>query len=173
MSESEKPGIEIRPGGAELVSAMALLHAASFEEAWGEAALAEILAMPGVFVLQATRAGVWSDNNDNFSDNRQHQQLRQLSGFVITRMAADEAEILTVAVNIHERGQGLGRMLMEAAAARARAFGAISLFLEVADDNLPAIVLYERLGFVTVGMRPAYYKRGTARVAARAMRFGL
>lgn len=173
MSESEKPGIEICAGGVELVPAMALLHAASFEEAWGEAALTEILAMPGAFVLQATCAGVWSNNNDNFSDNGDNRQLRRFSGFVITRMAADEAEILTVAVDIPQRGQGLGRMLMEAAAARARAFGAVSLFLEVADDNLPAIALYERLGFITVGMRPGYYKRGPARVAARTMRLGL
>lgn len=163
MSKSEKPGVEIRPGGVEIIPAMAHLHAASFDEAWGEAALAEILAMPGVFMLQATSA--------QFQPDKGRQS--QLSGFVIARMAADEAEILTLAVNISERGQGLGRMLMEAAAARARAFGAVSLFLEVADDNLPAIALYERLGFAAVGVRPGYYRRGAAGIAARAMRLGL
>ena len=162
--------MEICPGGAEFIPAMARLHAASFEEAWGEAALAEILAMPGVFMLWATLRRAKADNLSGSSDAGRQSLL---SGFVITRMAADEAEILTVAVDIHERGQGLGRKLMEAAAARARAFGAVSLFLEVADDNLPAIALYERLGFITVGMRPGYYKRGPARIAARAMRLGL
>jgi ribosomal-protein-alanine N-acetyltransferase len=161
MSKSEKPGIDIRPGGADLVPAMARLHAASFDEAWGEAALGEILAMPGVFVLQARHAAARSGGSD------------RLSGFVITRMAADEAEILTLAVDSPERGQGLGRMLMEAAAARARAFGAVSLFLEVAEDNLPAIALYERLGFATVGTRPDYYRRGAAHITARAMRLDL
>jgi ribosomal-protein-alanine N-acetyltransferase len=62
---------------------------------------------------------------------------------------------------------------MEAAAAFARASGAASLFLEVADDNVAALALYERLGFVTVGMRPNYYARGATSVAARTMRLGL
>lgn len=174
MSQDEKPGIDIRPGGAELVPALALLHAAAFDEPWGEVALGEVLAMPGVFLLQATTLQAsGSATSDNFGNISGKDGNRRLSGFVIARMAADEAEILTVAVDISERRQGLGRRLMEAAAARAHALGAVSLFLEVADDNLPAIALYEALGFVAVGLRPGYYARPGAPVAARTMRLDL
>lgn len=173
MSEDQKPGMEICAGGADLIPAMAALHAASFDEPWGEVALAEVLAMPGVFMLQATSAGVWLGNDDNIPDNFGNLRQPQLFGFVIARIAADEAEILTVAVDISHRGQGLGRKLMEAAAAAALASGATSLFLEVAEDNLPALALYGRLGFAPVGRRPAYYTRPAGRVAALAMRLGL
>ncbi|HEY4342729.1 MAG TPA: GNAT family N-acetyltransferase [Parvibaculum sp.] len=173
MSRSENPGVRISVGDAHSLAPVAALHAAAFDEPWGQAALAGILAMPGAFMLQATGCGVWFGNDDNISDNNDNIRQPPLLGFVIARIAADEAEILTVAVDISHRGQGLGRKLMEAAAAFALASGAAALFLEVADDNVAALALYERLGFVTVGMRPDYYARGTARIAARTMRLGL
>ncbi len=159
MSGLDRPGINIHAADAGSLTQMATLHAASFDEAWGEAALSEILAMPGAFALVATACN--------------GEQTPQLLGFVLARVAADEAEILSVAVDISHRAQGVGRKLMEAAAATAIASGAVSLFLEVADDNLSALALYERLGFVTVGLRPAYYARGASRVAARTMRMDL
>lgn len=159
MSGLDKSGIDIHVADSASLTQMAALHAASFDEAWGEAALSEILAMPGAFALIATACG--------------EDRTSRLLGFVLARVAADEAEILSVAVDISHRAQGVGRKLMEAAAAAAIASGAVSLFLEVADDNLPALTLYERLGFVTVGLRPAYYARGATRVAARTMRMDL
>jgi ribosomal-protein-alanine N-acetyltransferase len=159
MSGLDKAGINIHAADAGSLTQMAALHAASFDEAWGEAALSEILAMPGAFALVVTACD--------------DEQAPQLLGFVLARVAADEAEILSVAVDISHRAQGVGRKLMEAAAATAIASGAVSLFLEVADDNLSALALYERLGFVTVGLRPAYYARGATRVAARTMRMDL
>ena len=57
-------------------------------------------------------------------------------------------------LNIHdlavipaERGNGVGRALLSAAEAAARAYGCCKLTLEVQDDNLPARTLYERFGF--------------------------
>jgi ribosomal-protein-alanine N-acetyltransferase len=169
MSGAGNPGIKIRAGSADDAAAMAELHAAAFDEPWGEEAIAGLMAMPGSYAF----AGVWFGNADNGADNADDSGKGRLRGFVIARIAADEAEILTIAVGISERGQGLGRKLMEAAAAFALASGAVSLFLEVADDNLAALALYERLGFVTVGMRPGYYTRGTSSVAARTMRLDL
>lgn len=53
------------------------------------------------------------------------------------------------------RGQGLGRRLAEAVLAAARADGRLArIDLEVRADNLPALKLYARLGFVTEGIRP-------------------
>ena len=56
-------------------------------------------------------------------------------GFVVVRAAADEAEILTLAVRPGARGKGLGRALLQAAIDKARALGAATVFLEVGADN--------------------------------------
>ncbi len=62
-----------------------------------------------------------------------------------------------------------------AAAARAEGgvAGAGSLFREVAEDNMPALGLYEGFGFSLVGTRPGYYERGSSRVAARTLKLDL
>jgi len=49
---------------------------------------------------------------------------------------------------------------VEAAAGLALGLGAEALFLEVADDNAPAIALYESAGFERVGRRRGYYAKG-------------
>jgi ribosomal-protein-alanine N-acetyltransferase len=115
------------------IAPLAALHAACFTEAWDAAAISQLLSGPGVFAL------------------------RHVDGFVLARVAAGEAEILTLAVAPHARGQGLGRALLHSAIARAQAQGAQVLFLEVGADNPHALALYAGLGFAKVGMRKAYY----------------
>lgn len=120
---------------------LAVLHAACFpEEPWDAAALGQMLSLPGCFGLLAVGG--------------------QPLGLVLCRVAADEAEVLTLGVAPTVRQAGVGRALVEAAAARARALGAARLFLEVAADNAAGLCLYRGCGFVTVGRRPAYYRRG-------------
>ena len=77
---------------------------------------------------------------------------------VLLRVAADEAEILTIGVAA--RRQGIARALMAAALERARAQGARTMFLEVAADNGAARGLYEMLGFAPAGLRQGYYAGG-------------
>lgn len=113
---------------------LAALHAACFARAWDARTLTEMLAGPGTFAF------VHAD------------------GFVLGRAAADEAEILTLAVAPHARGQGLGRALLQAAINRARELGATTMFLEVGADNPAALALYAGLGFAKVGQRKAYYE---------------
>ena len=147
----------IRPLAAERLAEAAALHALCFDTPWDEATLVRLLAMPGTFARAATEAG----------------EVAPLAGFVLVRIAGGEAEILTLAVAPPRRGQGLGRRLIEAAAATALAGGATALFREVAEDNEPALALYGRLGFRAVGARPDYYARGQARVAARVLKLDL
>jgi len=80
-------------------------------------------------------------------------------GFVISRLAADEAEILTIAVDAAFRRYGVGGALLRGHCARVAAAGAKSLFLEVDPENAAALALYRRLGFVEVGQRKGYYRR--------------
>lgn len=80
-----------------------------------------------------------------------------VAGYVCLMSIFEEAQILDIAVDIGHRGQGIALSLMERAMATAKEQGAEVLALEVRVSNLPAIALYERLGFSRCGIRPRYY----------------
>lgn len=69
-----------------------------------------------------------------------------------------EAHIVTIATHPEYRRQGLGRMLLDAMIARARAAGAHEVTLEVRAGNAAAQAMYEKMGFVVVGVRKRYYR---------------
>lgn len=89
-----------------------------------------------------------------------------LSGFIIIRASGHEAEILTIATDKSVRRQGYGRILLAAALVKLQQNKIRTLFLEVAEDNAPALALYKASGFAPIGRRPAYYRREKGRVAA-------
>ncbi|WP_244494845.1 GNAT family N-acetyltransferase [Bosea sp. Root483D1] len=92
-------------------------------------------------------------------------------GFVMSRIASDEAEILSIVVAGGRRRSGLGQTLLCAHLAQLAARRVARLFLEVEEGNAPAIALYNRLGFEIVGRREGYYpKLDGSRVAALVMR---
>lgn len=140
----------ITPLGALELARAAALHAESFEplgeRGWTRQDMAELMALPGVTGL-LLRAG------------------DQDAGLALCRIAADEAELLTIAVRPAWRRQGGARRLLAAVIDHVRAAGARTLFLEVGADNPSARSLYESEGFCAVGTRPAYYERGPGRMA--------
>lgn len=72
-------------------------------------------------------------------------------------MLANEGHITNVAVSPDYQGQGLGRRLMQELTARVKALGVDAMTLEVRPSNIPALRLYDSLGFKSVGRRPKYY----------------
>lgn len=132
--------------GVTHAAAMAAIHGASFSpaEAWGRDVFALQLALPGVIGL-----------------------LDPAGGVVLARVAADEAEILTLAVQPDLRRQRVGHRLLAAALAAVRAAGARTMFLEVSETNRPARGLYESLGFAQVGRRRRYYPDGSDALVLR------
>ncbi|HEV7158307.1 MAG TPA: GNAT family N-acetyltransferase [Caulobacteraceae bacterium] len=131
---------------------LAMLHAAAADEAWNAAEMAELLASPGVSALVAT-----ADDGAP-------------AAFILCRLVAGEAEVLTLASRPDHRRQGLASTLLVAAEILLREQGARRLFLEVAEDNTAARALYARAGFHGVGRRTAYYVRGRERVDALVLR---
>lgn len=78
--------------------------------------------------------------------------------FALVRVAADEAELLTLAVAPEARRQGIGGTLLAEALERAAGRGAVTMYLDVAADNAAALALYRSAGFVQTGRRRAYYR---------------
>lgn len=82
-------------------------------------------------------------------------------GYVIVCAAADEAEIINLAVERSSRRKGIAEMLMTAAVESAKQKGAVTMYLEVRASNTAAKSLYEKLGFSVIGTRRSYYKNPT------------
>ena len=136
--------VVLRSLGAFDLDRAARLHREAFvpmgERGWTRQDIAGLLASPGTTgFLVETKAGD--------------------IGMAIGRVAADEAELLTVAVSPRHRRQGEGRRLLAAVIDWARHVDARALFLEVGVDNPAARHLYQSLGFAEVGRRAGYYAR--------------
>ena len=132
---------------------MAAVHAASFDEPWDAEEIGGVLGGPGGFGLVV-----------------RDPQTGEMAAFILARAVADEAEVLTLAVDPVYRRAGMGRALVEAVALNVAAAGARSLFLEVAGDNDAGLGLYRAAGFSPVGRRPAYYRRVDGAVDALVLR---
>ena len=132
----------IRPLRSDRAEPCAAIHAAAFAHSWSAAEFETLL---------SSKTTIGGAAIDAASD--------ALRGFAIARLAADEAEILTIAVDSAVRNRGVGRALMNDAISRLRQAQARSLFLEVEQTNLTAIALYARLGFREVGQRQGYYRK--------------
>jgi ribosomal-protein-alanine N-acetyltransferase len=137
-----RPEPVLSEAGSRDAPALATLHAAAFRRGWSEDELERLLTDKTVIAHRAMTG-------------------RTLAGFILSRLAGGEAEILSVAVASSRRGRGLGRKLLDLHLRRLAGLGATAVFLEVDEDNAPARRLYDRAGFRTVGRRPAYYARGS------------
>jgi ribosomal-protein-alanine N-acetyltransferase len=129
--------------GVAHAAVFAALHAGAFpDDTWDAGVFATLLGQPGVIGL-----------------------LDERGGFLVLRVAADEAEVLTIGVG--ERRRGIGGALMRAGIAAAREAAAGVMYLEVAAGNDAALALYRGLGFRDVGRRKRYYAGGGDAVVLR------
>ncbi|MBN8993758.1 MAG: ribosomal protein S18-alanine N-acetyltransferase [Rhizobiales bacterium] len=133
---------QVRRSEAETLVA---IHGEAFARPWSADDFTALVADRSVYALALRRESLFGN--------------RRMQGFVLVRAAADEAEILTIAVAPSAQGKGYGRRLMEDIMRRLYADGVRSLFLEVDGANAPAVRLYRSLGFETVGERKGYYHR--------------
>ena len=81
----------------------------------------------------------------------------EIVGYAGGWIVADECHVTTIAVVPSMRRRGIGRSLMIDLLERSRQRGALCATLEVRASNIAAIRLYEGLGFVSAGLRKAYY----------------
>lgn len=79
-------------------------------------------------------------------------------------LIADIGEITNIAVAPAYQGEGLGEKTLEILINLCKENGAKEINLEVKENNFPAISLYKKFEFETVGMRRNYYKDGSAAI---------
>ena len=82
----------------------------------------------------------------------------KIIGYCIFMTAADEGEILRIAVKNNMRRSGIGQKILNCAISIMAQRGAEELFLEVRASNDAAISLYEKAGFIKTGIRKNYYE---------------
>lgn len=128
---------EMKP---EHIPAVACLEQENFSLPWSENVLRSELSNPLSLWLVAL--------NEN-----------EVIGYVGAQIVPDEADMMNLAVDDAHRRMGVGKALVEELVIRLQKRLVGSLTLEVRVSNLPAIKLYECLGFQTVGRRPGYYQK--------------
>ncbi len=122
---------------------LADIHASAFHRPWSADEFAALMTQPGVMAWGVLR--------------RHWFRPARLAGFVALRVAADEAEVLSVAVRPQARGRGYGRLLMEEALRSLYRDRIKTCFLEVDGANTVAVQLYRSLGFEIASERKGYY----------------
>jgi ribosomal-protein-alanine N-acetyltransferase len=136
---------EARPGDA---AAIAALHKASFQRGWGDDEVFRLLVESNVVAHRALIG-------------------RTMAGFILSRLAAGEAEILSIAIAPAQRGRGFARPLLDLHLRRLAGLGTRAVFLEVDEHNAAARALYRRAGFYDVGRRNSYYQTGASALVLR------
>ncbi len=82
----------------------------------------------------------------------------EVIGFAGIKFALDQVDIMNIVTRKNYRNKGVGTLLLRELISICKEFKANSIFLEVSEDNEPAIKLYKKLGFENVGIRKNYYK---------------
>src|SRR3954451_7404186 len=128
----------VEPASQRDAARLAQLYGASFHRGWGEGEFEAMLSERNTLVHRLKLG-------------------RSVIGFAVSRMAADEAEILSIAVDASYRGRGLSRNLLLTHLGHLAGRGIRTIFLEVEENNQPARRLDERAGFGVAGRRERYY----------------
>jgi ribosomal-protein-alanine N-acetyltransferase len=137
--------------GTRDAPAIAALHTRSFQRGWSDDEVEALLTERTVVAHRALSG-------------------KKLAGFILSRIAVDEAEILSVAVDAAFQGRGLARRLLNLHLGRLAGHGVRTVFLEVGETNDPAAKLYARAGFREVSRRPNYYQAAAAPITALVLR---
>ncbi|MBV8183406.1 MAG: GNAT family N-acetyltransferase [Hyphomicrobiales bacterium] len=121
---------------------LARLHAKSFHRGWGEDEFEQLIA-----------------NASTIGEGAAFSERGALQGFILSRIAAGEAEILSIVVDVASRRRGVARALLSHHLDRLRERSIRELFLEVDEANAVALAFYENFGLERVGRRGSYYPR--------------
>ena len=149
----------IRPIGPADYEAILSIEALLFTSAFDKRHLTHLLEQPGGVAFVA-----------DFAAEKDWPVADPFAGYIIAQIVGDEAEILSLAVAPLARRRGVGAALLGHLIAQRDAQNIGAIWLEVATDNMAAIRLYEKIGFIVSGHRPDYYRRPGGAVDAVLMK---
>lgn len=86
------------------------------------------------------------------------KQNNEIIGFAGIKVVLEEADIMNIVTKKSYRNCGVGKLLLESLLNFAKTLNISNIFLEVNSKNLPAIKLYKKFNFQTIGIRKNYYK---------------
>ena len=136
---------------AQVLSA---LHQACFSPGWAAKDIAGLLKTPGSAAL-AELSGAETFYESGLTNVP--------VGFILYRCASDECEIITLCVRPENRRQGTAQRLLSALEVILLGCGVTRVFLEVEENNISALKLYEGAGYVHTGRRKNYYQNEAGR----------
>ena len=89
-----------------------------------------------------------------------------IHAYYLSMITADCADIIAIGTHSDWQRRGFGRIMLEHLIGVTEQQHVEKILLEVAADNMPARQLYDSCGFVEIGCRKNYYKRGETRCDA-------
>ena len=128
---------------------LSALHQACFSPGWDDKDITGLLRTPGAAALTEI-----SGAETCYESGPTNVPV----GFILYRCALDECEIITLCVRPENRRQGTARRLLCALEVILVACGVTKVFLEVEENNISALKLYEGAGYVHAGRRKNYYQ---------------
>lgn len=85
-------------------------------------------------------------------------KTNEILGFAGFKKTLDTADIMNIVVRKDFRNKKIGKKLLSSLIKKAKEQNIKTIFLEVNSKNLPALKLYENIGFKKIGIRKNYYK---------------
>ena len=135
------PDLVIRSGDLSDIKYIMALEQGSIVHPWDSKAIESLIVDPNKKCLVASLRG-------------------EVVGYVGAESVLDESNIGNIVTHKDYRGRGFASVLMEILLYDLKNRGIKKVFLEVEHDNVPAIALYEKFGFVRYGLRRDYYGQG-------------
>ena len=154
-------------GGAELsfmpmqpadLDSVLAIESVSHIHPWTKGNFSDSLAA-GHWAYCIRPAGTSFNNQDKFKDSTQGTYLdpQVLWAYCILYPAVDELHLLNITVSPKVRKLGLGARMMAAIEGVAAQQNMPRIILEVRPSNMPAVTLYQKLGYEEIGVRKNYY----------------
>lgn len=130
----------IIPMTKEHVLEVAKIEEESFSMPWSEKAFLESLKLEHSIFLTAM-----------------HEE--KIVGYIGMYKIFNDVDITNIAVLKEFRNKGVAKALIKEAIKRVTELGAVGVMLEVRKSNFNAISLYEKFGFVNIGVRKNFYEK--------------
>lgn len=146
MRDKEKLKISLRKGTEDDIEDIARLEPIIFQDPWSEEMVrSDVTNRISTYII---------------AEIEKEKGQREIAGYIGYWLIQHECQINNVAVIPHFQRRGIGGAMLSEVLKETEEKGACEWILEVRKNNLPAITIYEKHGFIKIGIRGNYYENG-------------